>query len=67
MTYPQSIDKLDLLNVQFLNLERLMISKKNLVIKPGPPSGKPGVFGIHCAKSTMYRCCDYMAQLHFAD
>ena len=30
---PQSSDKLNLLNVQFLNLERLMVSKKNFVLK----------------------------------
>ena len=30
---PQSSDKLNLLNVQFLNLVRLMVSKKNFVLK----------------------------------
>ena len=30
---PQSNDKLNLLNVQFLNLVRLMVSKKNFVLK----------------------------------
>jgi len=33
MTEPQSIDKLDLFNVQFLNLERLMVSKKNFCVE----------------------------------